>query len=271
MPSVKSSLIGFWQRVIRAHLTASLSSDKHYCKAAFTLVEMLIVIGIISLLLVIAIPSFSGMQRAGDITKSAYEVAGALELARAFALAHNTYVWVGFFEEDGSIPSTNPATAGIGRVVLSVVASKDGTTIYDSAQPGDIDPTKLSQVMNLVKLVDIRLKTFPDGSNTNTTFDGRPAAGSNDTCIGDSTPAAPSSFPFQFPLGEGATPALYTFTKTIKFNPSGESRVNSTYSMQPVVEIGLQPSPGNQDEPSNPNVVTIQIGGIGGNVNIYRK
>ena len=39
------------------------------------------------------------------------------------------------YEEDGSLASTNPPTAGSGRLVISSVASADGTTVYGSA-PG---------------------------------------------------------------------------------------------------------------------------------------
>ena len=78
--------------------------------------------------------------------------AAALALMTQSARANNTYTWVGFFEEDASQPSTNPATAGTGRLVMSVVASKDGTTIYSgtlSSPATELDPIKLLQVGKL--------------------------------------------------------------------------------------------------------------------------
>ena len=49
--------------------------------------------------------------RANGVEMAAHEVAGALETARSYAMANNTYTWVGFFEEDASSGSTNPAIA----------------------------------------------------------------------------------------------------------------------------------------------------------------
>ena len=46
-----------------------------------------------------------------DVTSAAYTIKGVLDTARTYAKANNTYTWVGFFEEDVSQSSTNPATA----------------------------------------------------------------------------------------------------------------------------------------------------------------
>src|SRR5213596_34315 len=88
-------------------------------EGGFTLLELLIVVGIIAVLLVLIAPAFTYIK-------------GVLDTARTYAKANNTYTWVGFFEEDASLSSTNPATAGNGRVVISIVASKDGRNVYGS-------------------------------------------------------------------------------------------------------------------------------------------
>src|SRR5437868_8407102 len=114
--------------------------------SAFTLLELLIVLAITGILLVLIAPMFTAIKGGTDVTSAAYTIKGVLDTARTYAKANNTYVWVGFYEEDVSAPSTSPATAGTGRVVLSIVASKDGTTIYTSNTPASIDPTKLIQI-----------------------------------------------------------------------------------------------------------------------------
>src|SRR5437588_3764224 len=119
--------------------------------AAFTLVELLIVIGIIALLMVLIAPAFTTIKSGTDVTSAAYTVKGVLDTARTYAKANNTYAWVGFLEEDVSQPSTTPATTGTGRVVMSIVASKDGTIIYDPSNPSQIDATRLIQVGKLTK------------------------------------------------------------------------------------------------------------------------
>src|SRR5947208_5965345 len=95
---------------------------------AFTLLELLIVISIIAVLMVLIAPAFTSLKSGGDVTGAAYTIKGVLDTARTYAKANNTYTWVGFYEEDVSQPS--PAPAGTGRIVLSIVASKDGTMIY---------------------------------------------------------------------------------------------------------------------------------------------
>jgi len=110
------------------------------------LVEMMVVTGIIALLMVLVVPAFTNLKSAGDVTSAAYTIKGVLEQARTYAIANNTYTWVGFYEEDASKPSASPtATPGTGRLVMAVVASKDGTNVYGS-NTGTIDPTKLSSI-----------------------------------------------------------------------------------------------------------------------------
>lgn len=239
----------------------------------YSLVELAIVIAFIAAMLVLAAPAFIDIAGAGNVTQAAQEVAGALESARAYAMANHTYVWVGFYEEDGLQASATPAVAGIGRIVISTVASKDGSIIYD---PNDvkspatiIDPARLIQVNELVWISRMHLKTFAVGSGTGDTFDTRPKATKNLAQIGDVSPS-PSLTPIQYPLGCSPAMAQYTFKKVIQFSPLGEARVNNTnYDLRPVVEIGMQPLRGKVPDAANPAVV--QITGILGNVKIYRR
>jgi type II secretory pathway pseudopilin PulG len=232
---------------------------------AFTLVELLAVVGIMIVLMALLIPAFTGSKSAGDITKASYDVAGALETARAYAQANNTYVWVGFFEEDGSRTSQSPAVPGTGRVVISIAASRDGSHPTSGAA-GIIDPKKLLQVAKLIKIDHIHLAAFLDGSGTGSDFEGRPQAGGR---IGGSDPTT-AGVSFQYPVGSATSPA-YTFGKNIEFNPRGENAVNGTNDRKPVVEIGLQPTHGSAIDLKNMNVAAIQITGITGNVKIYRR
>jgi type II secretory pathway pseudopilin PulG len=95
--------------------------------AAFTLIELLVVIGMMTAMMTLAIPAFNAIGNGNESTKAAYDIAGTLEQARAYAMAHNTYVWVGFVEENAAkaSPSTPVSTTSDpgGRVVISVVAS----------------------------------------------------------------------------------------------------------------------------------------------------
>src|SRR4051794_6694046 len=100
-------------------------------RSAFTLIELVVVIGIIVLLTVLAVPPFTNLRGSGDLTQAADVIAGTLAQARTHAIANNTYTWVGFYEEAAdAATATNetPPYPGRGRLILGVVASKDGTT-----------------------------------------------------------------------------------------------------------------------------------------------
>ena len=255
------------------------SLSQRECASAFTLLELLIVIGIIALLLVLIAPAFTTIKSGGDVTSAAYTIKGALDTARTYAKANNTYTWVGFYEENVSNPSSpNTDTPAVGRAIISIVASKDGTTIYVGdliSPPVELDPTKLIQVGKLTKIENIHLKTFPDPTATPPpdTFETRPAVGLNTARIGDSSPDNPSLSPFRYPVGSAAGTPQYTFTKAIQFSPRGEVRIdNNNYSLKTVIEVGLQPTHGVTPEPSPvKNPVAVQLTGVGGNVKIYRR
>lgn len=241
----------------------------------FSLIELLVVIGIVAMLSVLVVPAMTGLKSAGDVTNAAYAVSDALQQARSYAVANNTYAWVGFFEEDASQPSTTPAKAGIGRIVVSIVASKDGTQIYSSSLSsgsGPIDPRLLTQVGKLIRIDNMHLASFNDGTGGGTTFDRRPPVRFPTARIGDATPPNPSLAPFQYPVGNPAPPAQYTFTKAIQFGPRGEARINNNnFSMKPVAEVGLRPARGATVDANTRNVAAIQFTGIAGNISIFRR
>jgi prepilin-type N-terminal cleavage/methylation domain-containing protein len=262
---------------------------------AFTLIELVVVIAIIAVMTALLVPAFINLKSANNLTNAAYAIKGVLEQARTYARVNNTYAWVGFYEEDGSIASTNPPTAGSGRLVISSVASADGTTVYGST-PGAIDPTRLRQVVRLIKIDNLHLPLLAIGTGTGDTFDTRPAlqfeptAGFNYARFGEVNAASPntapytnSQYPFQYPVGNPAPTSQYTFLKTLQFSPRGESRINgNNYDVRRVVEIGLLPTrggvvpaatngAGTSTATYNGNVVAIQISGFGSIVKLYRR
>jgi len=238
----------------------------------FTLVELIVVIALISTLMVLVAPAFTGIKSAGDVTSAAYTIKDALEQARTHAMAYETYVWIGFYEEPAGQPSTNPATPGTGRIVISTIASADGTTVYNPRSLAAIDPTRVTQLNKLVKVEGTHLATFPDGSGTGDTFDSRPAAIYETAKIGDTTPPNPSLTPFQYPVGNPAPDAQYTFVKAVEFSPRGEARINNrNYTLKTVAEIGLQPTHGTAVDVNSRNIIAIQFGALGGDLKIYRR
>jgi prepilin-type N-terminal cleavage/methylation domain-containing protein len=271
----------------------------------FTLIELLIVVGIMGLLLVLMAPAFTYIKGGTDVTSAGYTIKGVLDTARTYAQANNTYTWVGFYEEDGSqasiIPAPDPrCTNCIGRFVMSIVASKDGTNLgadVSSSATGTenfIDPTKLMQVGKLVKIDNIHLPLFTLGTGTGDTFDARPSptpsADAPFSRFGELNAAPPNTapyeatnngltiFPFQYPVGNPAPAWQYRFRRTLRFSPTGECRVNSTYDVRKVVELGLLQTHGNIAPTPTPsagnylgNAAAVQITGFGSSVKIYQR
>ena len=170
----------------------------HSIGAGFTLLELLIVVGIIGLLLVLIAPAFTTIKGGTDVTSAAYSIKGVLDTARTYAKANNTYTWVGFLEENVANPaSPNTDAPKVGRLVMSVVASKDGTNI--AGLSGTIDPTKLVQVGKGTKIDNVHVPLFALGAGTGDTFDARPspspASDSNYSRFGELNGTAPNTAP----------------------------------------------------------------------------
>ncbi|HSI82562.1 MAG: Tfp pilus assembly protein FimT/FimU [Candidatus Methylacidiphilales bacterium] len=252
-------------------------------RRGFTLVELLSVIAI-STVMITMTASFANLRGSGNMTLAAYEVAGMLERARAHATAHNTYVWVGFYEEDaGAVVPTNaqPPYTGRGRVVISAVASTDGTAIVEpGAPPAMLPSSRVAPLARLLMLQNVHLAeltppsagTGGNGSNTETLGSRPDTAFSFNSATGDdrfnrissdNSDQARHSFAAQ----------RYSFYKTVRFSPRGEVHVtgkDGAYMLVPLVEIGLRPTHGSVLHTSDANIAAIQITGITGHVKIYR-
>jgi len=86
-------------------------------ESAYTLVEMLVVIAIISILLTIAAPFVDRLSTSNSPSVIAAQIEGQLGRARAHAVARNTHVWV----------RIGPMRDDPNGLHLSVIESIDGT------------------------------------------------------------------------------------------------------------------------------------------------
>ena len=235
-------------------------------RAGFTLIELLVVVGIIGLLLVLIAPAFKYIKGGTDVTSAAYTIKGVIDTARTYAKANNTYVWVGFYEENvENAASPNSSSPAIGRVIMSVVASNDGTNI---ATGGPMSSANLMQVGKQTKVENVHLAAFTDGSGQAPadTFATRPPVTFNATQYSLAGTGMNSTTPFTYPAG-----SPYTFSITIQFSPRGEAVIGNSAqnSLQTAAEIGVQPTHGATPDSTNP--VAVQFSGLGGNVKIYRR
>jgi prepilin-type N-terminal cleavage/methylation domain-containing protein len=97
-------------------------------RSAFSLTELLVVIGIIAMITVISVPAYNAFNQSHTLTRGASDLSLLLEYARTEAVARQTYVWVGV--EEIKI-NDRPALA------FGAAYSKDGTGT-------NTDPTKLN-------------------------------------------------------------------------------------------------------------------------------
>ena len=178
---------------------------------AFTLVELLVVMGVISLLAAAVVTGFNEIGRARGVTEAAYQIASAVELCRSEAVSRQTYVWLGFQ------PQTN---AGSADLRLGMVYSMDGSSTN----------TNSTNLMPLGKALLIQsVALAPVNTSIATNFSG----------VDLSTVGAGMSFII----------GTNKFTgPSITFMPLGEVTTNpspiNTDGFDPILGFGLQPTRG---------------------------
>jgi type II secretory pathway pseudopilin PulG len=228
---------------------------------AFSLVELLVVMFIVALLTLLVVPAFTNIKGAVDVTGGGYTIKGILEQARSYAMAKNTYTWVGFA---GSV-----GTTVTGQVLIATVASNDGTakvcqggdgtdTTNQTSMVVGTGPGAVTQLGKLARLDNSHIGDTGVPTNNGTDFENRPSVPSvyRVSASGDTT------HPF--------TVQNTTFNRWIQFNPRGEAVVKGgATQVAQYAEVGLLPARGTTLVP--PNIVAIQISGYEGNIRIYRR
>lgn len=236
---------------------------------AFSLIELLTVIGFMSLMLVMTVPAVSSLKGTGDFTRSVDSVELTLNRARTYAITQNTYVWVGFYEESASetgVTSAPPPFPGKGKLVLGVMASADGTKIFeDDATPSMMPDDRLFSLERIQKVSGAHMTdvSAPNGTGDGNSFEGRPSAPYEDGDAEGNRISSDSARKTPFPFKSGG----YTFYKTIRFSPSGEATINGAPVPKRFGEIGLVPANGDTSK----NLAAIQFSGMSGDVRTYRR
>ncbi len=240
-------------------------------RAAFTLVELLTVMGFMSLLVAVTVPAVNGLKGSGDLNRAVDEVSLTFNRARTHAMTQNTYVWVGILEESALSPSASvPPYTGQGTLVLGVAASADGTAIYDAgALAAAIPETRLKPLGRVLKVTNVHATDLgsPSGAGGAHQLDARPAGPYTDDDPEGCRISSDSGQQTPYPFAMGG----YIFYKTVRFSPSGEVTINGSSVPKRLAEIGLVPAQGDRVSPNPANMAAIQISGIGGNVRVYRK
>ena len=274
--------------------TAFTPPSRRERPGGFTLLELLIVIGLIAILLVLVGPAFTTMKSGSDVTSAIYEVKGVLENARAYAKTNHSYVFVGFAEVDSSIdasvsPQISTGDTPYGRVAVAVVASKDGTSQYHYATTDQGTDWKANYA-NGAHLVAVgKLQTYENVHFVPVDFGSWSPGAHPDSKMARYQPTGPpyilsnaastSVTPFTWPLGSPLVSGYqYRFDRVINFDPTGIARIataNNGDAIAHVIEIDFQPTHGTvvPAPPEDQDVGThavIQLGTTSGAVRVYR-
>jgi len=219
-------------------MSPSYSSARRYA-TAFSLIELLAVMAVITVVMAAAVPAISGLKSTGNLSSAAYEIAGTLEQARAYAMANNTFVYVGFAERD----QMNDSASGRSQIVMAAMGSKNGSRTFD--------PANLSPLTRLRKLPNVRLEEGLPNSGSMT----RPVAQSGYQVANDA-----------FSAEDSFTVSSVTFTKILQFDPRGMASVQSRSTTVPQwMEIGLVGATG-----SSADCAAVVVDGVTGVSKIYR-
>jgi hypothetical protein len=208
---------------------------------------------------------------ADNVTNASFTISSELQKARTYAMSHNTYVWVGFYEEAANAPApTNVFPySGVGRVIIGLAASIDGTQIYANGAPAaPLPASRIFQIDKLIRVLNVHVTDLGAPTGGASLIANRPngAYGSSSTELyGINSDSSTEETPYPFTIGS------YTFYKTICFSPSGEASIDGSSALRRIGEIDLRPTHGVTLNQNTSNVVAIQFTGVGGGVQTYRN
>lgn len=222
--------------------------------SGFTLAELLLVLGIILTISSLSIPAFRGITEGGSMQVALSKITGALEAARAYAVANNTHTWVAF---------TDNATEGESEVRMVAVASLSGVDINpgDSSKEFQTPGSEVDMILPIELLRNVRL-------------DGQIPAGN--AMLGNAE-QLPEADPLErFPdsaSGAGGSAFLVMsvprFGRSVHFMPSGEARLAE--APPEAIEIVVIPerNPGVSSEQDNRQAAVVRISGLTGLPMVY--
>jgi len=228
---------------------------------SFTLVELLVVMGIIAILAAIAVPLIPSLLKANVVDSNVATLQGILEQARETAISSSSYVWVAFTD-----PSTTTPGDGIW---VATFQSQDGTEspVNTTLTPAwlttlTVPSANLQMVtkpQNLagMKIVDPNYSTVP----TSLTNLAASAGGvTNPATLFEPTGMQWTVSSTQYSEGNNAT--TY-YTHAVEFTPDGEAHVQTWTSN---IDFVMVPSSGSNTN----NDVLMNLSRLTGKLTVYR-
>lgn len=238
-------------------MRASFSSLPRGNRRGFSLVELLTVLVIVSIMSALVVAAIGSLGKADGFNSATSTLSTLLEQARAYAMANNTYVFVGIEETDASQPAGGAQTPGIGRVAIQAFASQDGTL--------NLAASNLTAINRLQVLNNLHVPASLTA--TSGTLPNRPTA---DYSLGSASGG--TSFP-TVSSANAITSRNFTFTKIVAFDALGIVHIPTSPAISgfQYIEIDAQPTNGTVISTTAANFSAIQIDATTGAVTVFRS
>lgn len=231
-------------------MNRSMVSPLSFDNRAFTLVELLVVMGVAGALLSLTVTALPSLMKSGQLNSTVSDLAGILSQARQYAVAQNTYVWVAFQ------PDSN--AQGGDALNVAVLASKSGRDPAPWSDYGSV-PNPASPIDFIGRPRTFSQTRFREAGAI--TFQSLPS-GTASLGIANSLVNGTASFTIKRP---GDT-APVQYPRIIQFTPTGEAR-NSAGPID-IIEFALQPTRGTVADQNN--VAVIRVNGLTGQTTVHR-
>ena len=220
---------------------------------------MLVVLNIMAWMSWVSITALWGIGGGMAMNRRVSDLQSILELARSQAMQLNTYVYVGFFESDGTQPAcTLPVNSGVGKIWVGTVATKDGTPGYNPSDPSStLNPNNLMPIGKLQQMGNLHLnQSLPFCNNSML---------SNSILLG----TVPVTAPFGWPVNTKST--IHGFSGAlIRFDPRGSATVPGSQALPESLQIALIPSKGGMIPVKTLDTAVVQIDAVNGIVKAFR-
>ena len=255
--------------------------------AAFTLLELLVVVAIMAVLAAVGMVSVTGVGSSRKFDQTLSQITGIFEQARSYAIGQNTYVWVALYPVDASKLASQADMSG-DHLIVATYASNDGTDpiqwvanangyAIPYSSPGD---TVINLITKVQTFTQIRMAPGISG----TAGSGIPYLAFPSGVLppemtgtgGQPMPASPASnILFKYPLASAGgitlsnqpVPAAAQPISVIEFTPSGSAQVAPGLSA--AIRIDFAPMKTSAIV-NNTNIASVEIGGLIGLVTLYR-
>lgn len=191
----------------------SFGSHKTGFAEAFTLIEILLVVAVVSVLLVFGVIGFQNIGSSRGVSQGASDIASLLEFARNEAATRQSYVWVGV---------QTATNAGVAELQMAAVYSIDGTPTAGT------NLTPLSRVLRVKQSTLVPYASLK--SDTRNLLEG----------------SVPVSEYLTNSAGISFSVGPVTFSNSITFTPRGEALLNGTPNsyagFNPMIGLGVIPA-----------------------------